>query len=251
MKRLLEAVQEVARLAGDVALGHYRAALTVETKPDGSPVTIADRGAEQAARVWLASRFPDDGIEGEEFGESAGTSGRRWIIDPIDGTKNYVRGVPVWGALIGLEVDGEIVAGVVSAPALGRRWWAAKGEGAYADGRPISVSKVAGIGDAFLSHASLEGWSEIGRAAQFDALARKVWRTRGFGDFWQHMMVAEGAVDAAVEPSVEVWDIAALKIIVEEAGGRLTDLTGAARVDGGNAVSSNGLLHDDLVAALG
>jgi histidinol-phosphatase len=241
---------ELADLADSISLPRFRADdLHVETKPDMTPVTEADRAVEEALRKRLATDRPDHAVVGEEFGAASGRT--RWIIDPIDGTKNYVRGVPVWGALIGLEVDGEIVAGVVSAPALGRRWWAAKGEGAYADGRPISVSKVAGIGDAFLSHASLEGWSEIGRAAQFDALARKVWRTRGFGDFWQHMMVAEGAVDAAVEPSVEVWDIAALKIIVEEAGGRLTDLTGAARVDGGNAVSSNGLLHDDLVAALG
>jgi histidinol-phosphatase len=241
---------ELADLADSISLPRFRADhLHVETKPDMTPVTEADRAVEEALRKRLATDRPDDAVVGEEFGAQSGRT--RWIIDPIDGTKNYVRGVPVWAALIGLEVDGEIVAGVVSAPALGHRWWAARGEGAFADGRRISVSKVAGIGDAFLSHASLEGWSQIGRAAQFDALARKVWRTRGFGDFWQHMMVAEGAVDAAVEPSVEVWDIAALKIIVEEAGGRLTDLTGAARIDGGNAVSSNGLLHDDLVAALG
>jgi histidinol-phosphatase len=249
----LKLALELADVADRMGLARFRAEdLAVETKPDMTPVTEADRAVERALRERLAAERPDHAVVGEEFGAeaAAGPGVTRWIIDPIDGTKNYVRGVPVWGTLIGVEADGEVVAGVVSAPALGRRWWAARGEGAWGDGRRLRVSRVAGLGDASLSHASIEGWHAIGRADQFLALATKVWRTRGFGDFWQHMLVAEGAVDAALEPTVELWDVAALKIIVEEAGGRMTDLGGTVTADGGNAVTSNGLLHDQLLAAL-
>src|SRR4051812_9287558 len=191
---------ELADLADSISFPRFRADdLLVETKPDMTPVTEADRAVEEALRKRLATERPDHAVVGEEFGADSGST--RWIIDPIDGTKNYVRGVPVWGALIGLEVDGEIVTGVVSAPALGRRWWASKGEGAFADGRPMRVSRVAGLGDAFLSHASIEGWHEAGRSDRFDALSRRVWRARGVGGFLPHMLVAAGGGDAPGEPA--------------------------------------------------
>jgi histidinol-phosphatase len=173
------------------------------------------------------------------------------VIDPIDGTKNYVRGVPVWATLIALQQDEHTVVGVVSAPALGRRWWASRGGGALADGRPCRVTKVATLADAFLSYSSLEGWDLLGRRESFRDLVDSVWRSRAFGDFWSYMLVAEGAVDIACEPEVSLWDLAALNVIVEEAGGRFTDLAGADRVDGGSAIATNGVLHDQVLAALG
>jgi histidinol-phosphatase len=173
------------------------------------------------------------------------------VIDPIDGTKNYVRGVPVWATLIALQQDEHTVVGVVSAPALGRRWWASRGAGAFADGRPCHVTKVARLADAFLSYSSLEGWDLPGRRDSFRDLVDSVWRSRAFGDFWSYMLVAEGAVDIACEPEVSLWDLAALNVIVEEAGGRFTDLAGADRVDGGSAIATNGVLHEQVLAALG
>jgi len=212
-------------------------------------VSEADRAIERALRERLAVVRPGHAIVGEEEGVQ-GDSDWRWIIDPIDGTKNFVRGIPIWGTLIGLERDGRTIVGVASAPALHRRWWAARGEGAFADGRPIQVSKVERLGDAQLSLASIESWARHGRAEQITKLTRKVWRSRGFGDFWQHVLVAEGAVDVAVEPEVSLWDLAALQVIVEEAGGQFTDLDGVARADGGNIATSNGLLHDEILAIL-
>ena len=214
--------------------------LVVDTKPDMTPVTEADRSVEQALRDELNRARPDDGIVGEEFGNRAGAGTRRWIIDPIDGTKNFVRNVPVWATLIALE--GEV--GVVSAPALGRRWWAARGLGAFAGGEPIRVSKVDRLEDAQLSYGSLNGWEDQGGVERLIDLTRQCWRSRGFGDFWSHMLVAEGACEIGLDPIVDVWDLAALQVIVEEAGGVFTDLTGAARADGGSAISSNGLVHD-------
>jgi histidinol-phosphatase len=246
----LELALELADLADQVTLPRFRAPdLRVETKPDLTPVTEADRGVEQAVRERLAVTCPDDAILGEEFG-STGSGARRWIIDPIDGTKNFVRGVPVWASLLALEVDGTIAVGVVSAPALGRRWWAARGSGAFGDGERIQVSAVAELGDAHLSYDSVPSFASRGLEAQFLALERRCWRGRGFGDFWSHVLVAEGACDIAVEPEVALWDLAPLQVIVEEAGGRFTDLAGVARPDGGSAVSTNGLLHEDVLAAL-
>ncbi|HVS66953.1 MAG TPA: inositol monophosphatase family protein, partial [Mycobacteriales bacterium] len=195
-----------------------------------------------------------DAIIGEEYGV-AGDSSRRWVIDPIDGTKNYVRGVPVWATLIALQQDEQTVVGLVSAPALQRRWWAVRGGGAWTgpdyDRRSeCRVSQVASVDDASLSYSSLEGWDAAGRRDQFRGLVDSVWRDRAFGDFWSYMLVAEGAVDIACEPEVSLWDLAPLSVIVEEAGGRFTDLTGAQRVDGGSAVATNGLLHDEVLAAL-
>jgi histidinol-phosphatase len=241
---------ELADLADAITMERFRAAdLVVETKPDLTPVTEADRAVEQVLRKRIAEERPGHGVVGEEFGADGGGD-RRWILDPIDGTKNYLRGIPVFATLIALERDGVLALGVVSAPALHRRWWAARGQGAFADGRPIRVSRVAGLGDAVLAYASLGSWEQHGLGEQFLALTRSCWRARGFGDFWCHMLVAEGAADLAAEPEVALWDLAAPMVVVEEAGGRLTDLGGAARADGGSVVTTNGLLHDRVLAAL-
>jgi histidinol-phosphatase len=224
--------------------------LVVTTKPDLTPVTEADRAVEQTLRARIVAARPGHAVLGEEFG-AEGAGDWRWILDPIDGTKNYVRGIPIWATCIGLQHGADMVVGVVSAPALGRRWWAARGQGAFADGEPIRVSAVADLADAQLSYDSVQGWEPFGLGEQFMGLARRCWRTRGLGDFWSHVLVAEGAVDVAVEPEVSVWDVAAVQVIVEEAGGRFTDLAGAARPDGGSAVSTNGLLHADVLREVG
>jgi histidinol-phosphatase len=240
----------LADLADAMTLARFRDVdLVVSTKPDLTPVTEADRSVEQALRERIAVARPGHGVLGEEFG-AAGAGAWRWVIDPIDGTKNYVRGIPIWATCIALQHDGEATVGVVSAPALGRRWWAARGAGAFADGQPIRVSAVAEVPDAQLSYDSVPGFEDHGLGERFLALARRCWRTRGLGDFWSHVLVAEGAVDIAVEPEVALWDVAALQVIVEEAGGRFTDLAGAARPDGGSAVSTNGLLHDEVLRQL-
>ncbi len=243
----------LADQADAVTLPRFRSAdLVVETKPDLTPVTEVDRGVEALLRAEIRRTRPGDAVLGEEDGLDGPTdASRRWILDPIDGTKNFVRGIPVWATLIALQVDGVGTVGVVSAPALGRRWWAARGMGAYADGEPIRVSKVATMADAQLSYASLAGWEERGLLEGFLGLTRQAWRTRAFGDFWSHVLVAEGAVDLALEPEVSLWDLAALEVIVTEAGGRFTDLAGVDTADGGSAVSSNGLLHDAALDALG
>ena len=248
----LDLALELADAADVITIHHFRSLdLVVETKPDLTPVTQADRGVEQAVAERIAAARPDHAVVGEEFGTGGAAGARaRWIIDPIDGTKNYVRGIPVFATLLALEVDGEIVVGVASAPALGRRWWAARGEGAFADGERIQVSAIPTLGEAQLSHSSVEGWAQAGRLSPFLELVQAVGRTRGFGDFWQHMLVAQGSVDVAVEPEVSLWDLAALQVIVEEAGGRFTDLRGARTPAGGDVISSNGLLHDQALARL-
>ncbi|MGK5731522.1 histidinol-phosphatase [Streptomyces sp. URMC 124] len=236
--------------------------LKVETKPDMTPVSEADKAAEELIRGHLQRARPRDAVLGEEFG-SEGTGPRRWVIDPIDGTKNYVRGVPVWATLISLMVQGEYagtiswepVVGVVSAPALGRRWWAAKGSGAYT-GRSLSsatrlqASRVGRIEDASFAYSSLSGWEERGLLPGFLDLTRDCWRTRGYGDFWPYMMVAEGSVDICAEPELSLWDMAANVVIVEEAGGRFTGLDGRPGPHSGDAAASNGLLHDELLGYL-
>jgi histidinol-phosphatase len=247
---------ELALQALDVAdritlSGFRRPSLAVETKADSSPVTEADRGAEVAIRELISRERPGDAVLGEEMG-STGAGSRRWFIDPIDGTVNFVRGIPVWATLLGLEVDGYMQLGAVSAPALGRRWWAQRGEGAFVaapHGRAdrIHVSSVADLSASGISSASLADFPEPGRVLE---LAQKVKRDRGFGDFWSHMLVAEGACEVGLDPVVSVWDIAPLQVIVEEAGGKFTDFAGARRLDSGSALSSNGLVHDDVVAAL-
>ena len=232
--------------------------LKVETKPDMTPVSEADKHAEELIRGQLARARPRDAVLGEEYG-SEGAGPRRWIIDPIDGTKNYVRGVPVWATLIALMVRGakgdEGVVGVVSAPALGRRWWAASGTGAYsgrslASATRLRVSSVNRLEDASFAYSSLSGWEEQGRLDGFLDLTRACWRTRGYGDFWPYMMVAEGSVDICAEPELSLWDMAANAVIVQEAGGRFTSLEGEPGPYGGNAAASNGLLHEDLLGYL-
>lgn len=232
----------LADAADEISLGRFRARdLRVDTKADLTPVTDADRAVEAALRRLLAAERPDDAIFGEEEG-AAGTGARRWVIDPIDGTRNYSRGVPVWATLIALEDDGDVQLGVVSAPALGRRWWAERGNGAHADGVPIQVSAVDRVEDAVLCFALENGLPDV---------AARCWHPRALGDFWAHMLVAEGAVDGAVEAiGVATWDLAAVQPIVEEAGGRVTDFRGDRRLDGGTAVTSNGHLHDALLAAV-
>jgi len=254
----LERALELADLADTITLGRYRAEdLVIETKPDRTPVTEADRDVEQALRERLAAERPDDTVLGEEFGTSAAGSARRWIIDPIDGTKNYVRGIPVWATLIALEDGSEVTVGVASAPALGRRWWAAKGTGAWvADGlaaepRRVHVSAVNRLEDAQLSFSSLEDWDQTVGLEQLLELGRRCWRTRGFGDFWAYMLLAEGAVDVVCEPAVSLWDLAAPQIIVEEAGGRFTDLGGVRTADGGDALATNGSLHEAARSIIG
>ena len=228
--------------------------LVVDTKPDTTPVTDADRSAEQIVRTQLSRTRPRDAVVGEEY-EDTGHGPRRWVIDPIDGTKNFVRGVPVWATLIALLDHGEPVVGLVSAPALGRRWWAAQGAGAWT-GRSLSsatrlqVSGVRLLEDASLSYSSLSGWEAQGRLEGFLDLTRTVWRTRAYGDFWSYVLVAEGAVDVATEPELALHDMAALVPIVTEAGGTFTSIGGAPGPFGGSALATNGLLHEQVRAFL-
>jgi histidinol-phosphatase len=256
----LALAHELADVADTITLRHFRSEdLVVETKPDMTPVSEADKEVERAVRDRLAKTRPDDAVVGEEYGASGGEErdGRRWIIDPIDGTKGYVRGVPIWATLLALQDGDELTAGVISAPALGRRWWAARDQGAFVrDGlseapRRIQVSAVRELGDAQLSFGDLEDWRGAGRLDALLELAGRCWRTRGLGDFWSYMVVAEGSAEIAVDPVVSVWDLAASQVILEEAGGRQTDLSGCPRPDGGSGLASNGLLHDAALSILG
>ena len=227
--------------------------LHVETKPDLTPVTDADKSAEELLRGLLLANRPDDAVVGEEFGGTAVFEGRQWVLDPIDGTKNFVRGVPVWSTLIALLHDGVPTVGVVSAPALGRRWWASSGEGAFTSfngvTRRISVSGVSELDSASLSYSDLTtGWED--RRPQFVELTDAVWRVRGYGDFWSYCLLAEGAVDVVTEPEVKLWDLAPLDIVVREAGGRFTSIDGAPGPHGGSAIATNGLLHDEVLGRL-
>ena len=249
-QRELALALELADIADHITLPLFRSTgLQVDSKPDATPVTEADRGAEDALRRHLAAALPEHAVIGEEYG-TKGTAPWRWIIDPVDGTKNFVRGIPVWATLIALQHEELGVVGVASAPALGRRWWAVAGGGAFADGRRIHVSSTNRLEDAMLSYDSVPGFGGRALEERFLDLLHRCGRSRGLGDFWSHALVAEGAVDIAVEPEVSLWDLAALQVIVEEAGGRLTDLSGQARADGGSVVTSNGLLHDAVLQAL-
>lgn len=247
---------ELADLADSLTLERFEATdLNVTAKPDMSPVSDADLACEEALRAKLADARPSDSILGEEFGGEATHEGRQWVIDPIDGTKNFVRGVPVWATLISLLVDGEPVVGVISAPALARRWYAAAESGAWRSfnsGSPkkLSVSGVESLTDASLSFSSLEGWAERGLRENFIALSDETWRLRGYGDFFSYCLVAEGAVDIAAEPEVSLWDLAALSVLVTEAGGRFTSLAGEDGPHGGDAIATNGLLHDAALGAI-
>ncbi len=242
----------LADVADEITLARFRAEdLIVETKPDLTPVSEADRDVESALRERLAGQRPDDSVLGEEYGAAAESpNGRRWIVDPIDGTKSYVRGVPVWATLLALEDQGEMVVGVVSAPALGRRWWSSAGGGAFVrDGlgdrpRSLGVSRIRELSDAQMCFAGFEEWREVDRLNALLELSARCWRTRGYGDFWQYMLVAEGALEIALDPVASLWDLAAPMAIVLEAGGRFTDLAGRTTADGGDAIATNGGLHD-------
>jgi histidinol-phosphatase len=237
----LELAMRLADAADTISLPRFRSGLAFETKADLTPVTEADRAVEARIRELLAAERPKDAILGEEEGPS-GDGARRWVVDPIDGTRNYARGIPVWAALIALEEDGAVQIGVVSAPSLGRRWWAERDLGAFVNGDRIGVSAISEIAQAVLS---------VSYENPLPQLASRAWHARGFGDFWAHMLVAEGAADGAVDAvGVSEWDLAAVQVIVEEAGGRFSDFSGASRIDSGTALSSNGLLHEELLAAL-
>ena len=241
----------LADVADQISMDRFGARdLVIETKPDLTPVSDADRAVELAIRQMLDIERPQDAILGEEFGSTEGQ--RQWILDPIDGTKNYVRGVPVWATLIALMVDSEVVVGVVSAPALGRRWWAMTGGGAFTTSpgaptaRPINCSHVAAISDASFSYSDAIGWDTRSAQAGLAELLRTTWRQRAYGDFWSHMMVAEGVVDIAAEPVLETYDMAALIPIVREAGGLITSFDGGSALGGGSALTTNALLHDQV-----
>jgi histidinol-phosphatase len=262
----LEFALTLADIADEISLARYRALdLVITTKPDKSPVTDADKSVETAISSAIHGKYPNDGIVGEEFGTSGsrGSRDRYWVIDPIDGTKNFLRGVPTWATLIALVENEDVVASVVSSPALYRRWYASVGGGAFvtegASGagspsekksapRKLAVSKVSQISDASIAYSDFQGWGA--RRANFEKLLDGAWRTRGLGDFWSHMLVAEGAVDVAIEPSLALWDMAALDLIVREAGGKFTSLDGVDGPFGPNAISTNGVLHGAIVAAL-
>lgn len=250
----LALARTIAAMADLISMRRFEARdFTVSTKPDSTPVTEADREVEKAIREAILASRPEDAILGEEFGSTGHQEGehrphRQWIIDPIDGTANFLRGVPIWGTLISLAVDGVPVVGVASAPALGQRWWAAKGHGAYTQRagkheEKISVSKVSRLADAVVSYNSLPGWFEVGRGDQAIELAKTAWRARAIGDLWAYMLLAEGAIDVSTECGLQSYDMAALVPIVEEAGGRFTDIDGREGPWHGTALATNGLLH--------
>jgi histidinol-phosphatase len=242
--------------ADSLTMDRFKATdLHVVTKPDLTPVSDADNKVEEVIRRSLSRARPRDAMMGEEHG-SSGWGPRRWVVDPIDGTKSFVRGVPVWATLIALLVEDQVVAGVVTAPALGRRWWASHGTGAWTgrslySAQPCRVSDVASLGDASFSYSSLTGWEGAGRLDEMLSLMRSVWRTRAYGDFWSYMLVAEGAVDIAAEPVLALHDMAAISVVVEEAGGRFTSLDGSPGPHGGSALATNGRLHDSALDFLG
>ena len=256
----LALARSLADMADEISMDRFRAPdLVVTTKPDMTPVSDADRAVETALRAGIMDSRPGDSIRGEEFGVE-GSSSRQWIIDPIDGTKNYVRGVPIWATLISLVIDGAPVVGVVSAPALGKRWWAGSGMGAYVnerlgshatnEERRIRVSAVADVADASISCSGLPRWQAAGRLQQLVELSNSVWRTRDYGDMWPYMMVAEGQLDISGEFDLQVYDMAALVPIVEEAGGVFTSVDGEPGPWHGSALATNGLLHAAALAKL-
>jgi len=249
---LLTLALELADAADEITMARFRAHdLVVETKPDLTPVSEADRAVEQALRARIIETTSHS-IVGEEYGDHEGDPAYRWIIDPIDATKNFVRGVPIWATLIGLEQAGGLDVGVVTAPALGMRWWARRGHGAFRDGEALQVSAVGAIEDAHVGYAfdNPARYSDDPIGQGLFELSRRAWRTRGVGDFWQHVLVAEGAFDVAVDPVVSLWDVAALVPIVEEAGGRWSTVDGRVDPAGGSFVCSNGALHDDVLEVL-
>jgi histidinol-phosphatase len=245
-----DAAQDAAMKAAQLAHRYFDIDVGVEWKEDQSPVTIADREAEQLLRTCLLGAFPDDGFLGEEFGDKPGTSGFRWIVDPIDGTRSFVRGIPVWSTLVGLEYADAQIAGVVVAPALGQTWHALRGDGAYRDRQRIRVSEVDDLSQATLFYTNLKWFERSGTQADFLRLMGRTQNPRGYGDFWGHVLVAQGSGDVMAEHGVHVWDVAAIKPIIEEAGGRFSDWDGQPDVHRPDIVVSNGKLHEATLAAL-
>jgi len=245
---------ELCDVADAMTLRRFRARdLVIETKPDLTPVSDADREVEQVLRDRLTRARPTHSVLGEEFGEHVAEGSEwRWLVDPIDGTKNYVRGIPVFATLLALQHGADTRVGVVSAPGLGRRWYAARGEGASVDGRPARVSAVSNLSNALMSYDDVTAFDKRGLIRQFVDLAAGCWRARSYSDFWGHMLVAEGAADVTVQAEfgAKIWDLAPLQIIVEEAGGRFSDLEGNPGPEGGTAISSNGLLHDQVLQSI-
>lgn len=248
---LLEVARALAELADPIALEHFGGPVPATAKPDGTPVTAADETIERTLRAALADLRPHDAILGEEQGGHIVPSGVTWVIDPIDATKNFMRGIPIFATLIGAVCDGEIAVGVVSAPALAERWEAAKGQGALRNGEPVGVSAIADVSESHLLHGGIDhhhalegGWERLGQ------LAATAWRTRGFGDFWGHLLVAGGMAEACFEPQLSPWDVVAPACIVTEAGGRVTTWNGGSVIHGGSVLSSNGLVHDAVATAL-
>ena len=241
-------------VADEVARRHFRRDLDIERKPDRSFVTVADQGIEREIRSRIRARWPDHGLVGEEYGTEAGHAATRWYIDPIDGTHNFIRGVPLFGTLLAVEHEGEVQVGVISAPAMRERWYAYRGGGAWnvgADGeRRIRVSRVGDVGDAQLLYGSGRDNVASGLMPGFDALIASCWRERGFGDFWGYALVAEGAAEAMLETGMNAWDLAAPQILIEEAGGRVTDVDGIRRIDAPSFIGSNGHLHEEILLRL-
>jgi len=244
----LEFAFRLADAADTITLPRFRATdLAVETKPDRTPVTEADRASERAIRDLVEAERPHHVVSGEEFGQ-VDAAPARWIVDPIDGTANYLRGVPVWATLLALELDGRLAVAVVSAPAMRFRWWATRGGGAFdSTGRQLHVSNVRALSDA---HVLCSGDDLMAGIPGWETLRASVWRTRGFGDFWQHLLVAQGAAEFAIDPVVAEYDIAAPTLIVEEAGGRVSDLAGVQGIKQPAGYSSNGVLHDEILEIL-
>ena len=255
LNRWLSLALELADEADRVALRWYRRAVPTTRKPDRTYVTEADQAIERLIRERIRAVHPDHGFVGEEYGDEEGSAGVRWYIDPIDGTHNYIRGVPLFGTLLAVEVDGELQVGVMSAPAMGERWYAARGGGAWNVGRDgrrrrVVVSEVAALEDAQLIYGSRRENLASGLMPGFDAVIDACWRERGFGDFWGYALVAEGAAEAMFETGMHSWDVAAPLVIIEEAGGRVTDVTGARDVYAPSIVGSNGHLHEELLRRL-
>jgi histidinol-phosphatase len=245
-----EAAVEAAEKAARLALQYYDVGTAVEWKHDLSPVTVADREAEQLLRTTLLGKFPQDGFLGEESGDTPGPSGFRWVIDPVDGTRSFVRGVPLWATLVGLEHKGEQIAGVAVAPALGDSYRALRGDGAYRGERRIRVSDVDTLAEAHLYYSSLRYFTQAGREVDFQRLVQLTQRQRGFGDFYGFVLVAQGSGELMVEQGCHAWDLAALQVIVEEAGGRMTNWDGNPDIWRPDVIASNGRLHDAALTAL-
>jgi histidinol-phosphatase len=249
-KSRYDAALEAVSRSGPLALHYFEQALNVEWKEDESPVTVADRETETVLRQALCSAFPQDGFLGEEYGDQPGTSGFRWIIDPIDGTRNFVRGIPIWATLVGLEYRGERIAGIVDIPTLRQTYHALRGEGAYRGDKRIRVSDVDTLGQAVLYYTSLSWFLKAGLEQAFLEIVRRTYMQRGFGDFWPYVLIAQGSGDVMLEHGVHAWDVAAIQPLVEEAGGRFSNWDGGADIFKPDVIVTNGKLHEEVLGII-